>query len=114
MSVAIGFTKLINDYISYNAKVGGTVMHTRSTPSAGWTCPPPYSVNINVDAHVLDGWGIAAGVAIRDDEGKMVLAAVRRCKVEWEVEMAETYAARYGMEIAKRFGFDNIILESGK
>ncbi|KAL2920568.1 Hydroxyethylthiazole kinase [Bienertia sinuspersici] len=30
----------------------------------------------------------------------------------WTVEMAEAFAARFGMQVAYKFGFTNIILES--
>ncbi|KAL2904775.1 tRNA dimethylallyltransferase [Bienertia sinuspersici] len=40
------------------------------------------------------------------------MAAVRRLNTQWKAEMAEAYFARFGIQLAHRFGFNNIILES--
>ncbi|XP_021721016.1 uncharacterized protein LOC110688556 [Chenopodium quinoa] len=51
---------------------------------------------------------VSLGVVARDDRGKILLAAVRRYEGEWDVEMAEV---RFGMNLARRYGFKKIWLE---
>ncbi|KNA14823.1 hypothetical protein SOVF_103940, partial [Spinacia oleracea] len=82
------------------------------SPSAvGWIKPPENSVKVNVDAHIIEGVGVRFGVAIRDEVGKLLVAAVKRCLVRWTPELAEAGAARYGVELAQRMGYSNVILE---
>lgn len=67
---------------------------------------------MNVDAHVTDCFGVSFGVVIRDNMGQLLVAAAKRIESQWTSEVGEAGAARYGMEVARRFGFERIVLES--
>lgn len=99
------------EYGVYNGKVSmaGSTPHPPSASS--WVLPPHNCVNVNVDAHVLCGRGVCFGVVIRDEEGKLLLAAVKRMQANWTPTLAEARAARYGVEVARRLGYANVILE---
>ncbi|XP_021866523.1 uncharacterized protein [Spinacia oleracea] len=112
VSVAAGFVRLNEEYSLYNAKVSGTTMSHVCTSNASWLPPPSNCVKLNVDAHVLEGNGVSFGAVIRDEEGKLLVAAVKRIGANWQPEMAEAGAARYGVELARRLGYSSVILES--
>lgn len=68
-------------------------------------------VKINFDAHIYDGGGVGCGVVIRDWRGCAVAAGVRRWAGRWSVEMAEARAVLYGVQLARRLNFRNVVLE---
>ncbi|CAO2841130.1 unnamed protein product [Amaranthus hypochondriacus] len=51
------------------------------------------------------------GVVIRDANGSLLAVGVRRSKSLWSVDMAEAYAAKFGIELAVRLGYSRIHLE---
>lgn len=57
--------------------------------AATWFPPPQGTFKVNVDAHVMEGVGVSFRVAIRDAEGKLVVAAVKRIDAVWAPDMAE-------------------------
>lgn len=66
-----------------------------------------------MDAHIGgSGVIISVGAIIRDNEGRMLVGAVRKYKGTWDVGVAEACAARFGVSLATRFGYRNVILES--
>lgn len=73
-------------------------------PSTGW-------VKINFDAHLGTGPIRGLGVVIRDDNGKLLLAGVRRVCANWSVDMSEATTAKFGVELAARFGYQWVHLE---
>ncbi|KAL2926932.1 hypothetical protein RDABS01_023357 [Bienertia sinuspersici] len=85
--VAIGFIKLVADYYAYARKVfpGGTKQTTSFTGL--WQRPPVGVIKVNVDAHM-------------GADGKEGLGA------------AEAMVVRYGIMLARRFGFQCIMVES--
>ncbi|CAO2822409.1 unnamed protein product [Amaranthus hypochondriacus] len=75
-------------------------------------CPPISGwVKVNFDAHVNYCTERGLGVVFRDDHGKLLLAAVRRNRCNWDVDVSEAAAALFGVELAVRFGYNNIQLE---
>lgn len=77
-----------------------------------WIPPPQNELKVNVDAHILEVFRVCFWVVMRDRLGCLRMAAVKRVEAMWETEMAEAKAARYGLELATRFGFDRVVLES--
>ncbi|XP_021841252.1 uncharacterized protein [Spinacia oleracea] len=112
ISVAAGFVKLNDDYCSYNVKVIKNAPGVLPFCSeASWYPPPNDTVKVNVDAHIMKDIGVSFGVAIRDGAGSLILEAVKRMNAQWQPEMGEAGAVRYGLEVARRFGFEKVVLE---
>lgn len=73
-----------------------------SVPSSGrLACPPPNYVRVKVDDHISAGNRISFGVAIRDENEKILVARVKRVGVKWNPDMEEAGAARYKIELAR-------------
>ncbi|KAL2894661.1 hypothetical protein RDABS01_010570 [Bienertia sinuspersici] len=100
-------------WVEYNAKVSSHRPIVPSIPSANaWSRPPEGWVKINVDAHLGEDGTMSVGVAVRNQSGKIILAAVRKVKAGWDVDMVGAYAACFGVQTAYRFGFQRVVLES--
>lgn len=110
--IATGFMKLKMEHGEYNKKVGSMVHPPRIPTQSTWRCPPTTFVKINVDAHVRHDVGVSFGMVIRDDGGNVVVARVRRIASNWGPALAEARAARFGIEVARRMGFEKVALES--
>lgn len=76
-----------------------------------WSPPPGNAVKINVDAHIMEGVGVNLGDVIRKNYGKLLVAGVKRVEADWEPEVAEAGATRFGVELAKKMGYDCVVLE---
>ncbi|KAL2933269.1 hypothetical protein RDABS01_016388 [Bienertia sinuspersici] len=74
-------------------------------PHEGW-------LKVNVDVHISDEGFVGAGAVVRDCDGVITLAAVRRRKSRWEPKLGELYAIRFGLQLAHRFNFSKIIVET--
>ncbi|XP_021734159.1 uncharacterized protein LOC110700884 [Chenopodium quinoa] len=113
--VAAGYAKLVEDYGEYVKKVGCVPVVGRSnglvSNAAGWFCPTSGVVKVNVDAYVCAGSMVGLGAVVRDDRGKLLVAGVK-CIPFTTPAIAEGLAARYGLSIAKRFGFNIVHVES--
>lgn len=107
-----GFLRMVDDYRSYAKSVFSCpVSHNRTISTARWSPPPMGIVKVNVDAHVIGGVMVGMGTVIRDHEGKLLVAATKRLRVDWTAEMAEVAAARQGLLLARRLGYDKVWLE---
>ncbi|KAL2921881.1 hypothetical protein RDABS01_013372 [Bienertia sinuspersici] len=109
---AAGFVRMVTDYQGYVAKVTtqgwkATVDGTR----ADWAPPSSGVARVNTDAAILEGTGVGMGAVIRDEEGRLLMG-VRRREVDWDTEVAEAMAARFGVEMAAKLGFESVELES--
>ncbi|XP_048494306.1 uncharacterized protein LOC125494668 [Beta vulgaris subsp. vulgaris] len=109
--VATGFMKLKMEYGEYN-KVGSMVHPPQIPMRSTWSLPPTTFVKINVDAHVRHDVGVSFGMVIRDEGGNVVAAGVRRIASNWRPALAEAGAAQFGVEVARRMGFEKVMLES--
>ncbi|KAL2939751.1 hypothetical protein RDABS01_011770 [Bienertia sinuspersici] len=113
VSMSQGFVNHVESWIAYSMRTTVRGVRSVSVPSAmAWGCPPEGWVKVNVDAHVSTDGVIGVGVAIRNQRGRVVAAAVRRYWARWKVEMAEACAARFGVMLAHRLGYSKVILES--
>lgn len=109
MSVAASFMRLNMDYGQYNAKV---CMFPGSSCCNILVASPPLSfVKVNVDAHITHVNGVSLGVVIRDEVGCIKAAGVRRLTTNWEPEVAKARDARFGVEVARRPGYNRVVLE---
>lgn len=73
-------------------------------PREGW-------VKINFDAHIGTSLQRGLGVMVRDHSGNVLLTGTRCIEANWSVLISEAAAAVFALEIARRFGYDNVHLE---
>ncbi|XP_021859944.2 uncharacterized protein [Spinacia oleracea] len=111
--VTAGFLRLVSDYRLYARKVFTPPTGMGNTLSAtNWIPPPIGLVKINVDANVIDGVRVGLGGVIRNHEGKLLVGGTKRVDAAWGVEMDEAAAVRYGLQLARRLGYNMVWLES--
>lgn len=110
--MVVSFTHMVAEFITYKQKVSFFPTQAgTSVLNAKWKPPPHGTLKINIDAHVVEGRYANVGVVVRNAAGTITLAAVKRLEGRWEVALAEAAAARYGLMVARRYGFENIWLE---
>ncbi|CAO2816818.1 unnamed protein product [Amaranthus hypochondriacus] len=110
MNLSTGFIKMVMDYNIYAQKV--FTSHFPRLPCAvSWQPPNQGWIKINFDAYIGHGCRRGLGVVCRDDQGDVLLTGTRLCQANWDVEASEAMAAKYGLEIARRMGYDQIHLE---
>ncbi|XP_057249939.1 uncharacterized protein LOC130591058 [Beta vulgaris subsp. vulgaris] len=105
--------RLTEDHDKYASRIYHTLpSRSASTLSKTW-CPPPHGiVKLNVDASLsVEGW-IGLGVVARGSTGQVLFAATRRIKAFWAPEVAEAKAIALGLKLGKRYGLQEIIVES--
>lgn len=82
-------------------------------PSLSWQAPPAGMIKLNVDASLQVGQNFArCGVVARDNTGKALLSS---CHVMHGVDnalQAEFMAILFGVQTAKDFHFNSIMVES--
>ncbi|KAL2923824.1 hypothetical protein RDABS01_015315 [Bienertia sinuspersici] len=108
---AAGFIRLVEDYVSYAHKVFKLRGHSEIRTQTSWSVPPHGWVKVNTDAYVPNNGRVGLGVVIRDDRGKVLVAGVRKIEAT-DVELAEAQAALYGVSLARRMGFNKVMLET--
>ena len=110
--VAAGFCKLVEDtrHCVKQARINQPLYHPLP-PTASWNKPQMNWVKVNVDAYVGENQTVGLGVVVRDWQGKLLVAAATRMNVAWEARMAEAAAARFGVMIARRYGYPKVCLE---
>ena len=67
---------------------------------------------MNVDAFVPANDGVSFGVVVRDEEGQILMLATLRTSHRRDCDMEKVAADRFGLEIARRYGYTNVALES--
>lgn len=76
--IATRFVRYNVEYKVYNAQVCMPVVGPSRTLVATWQPPSTSCVNVNVDAHVSQGNGVSFGCVIRDANGALKAAGVKR------------------------------------
>lgn len=110
--VAAGFCKLVEDTRQCEQRVRTNLHLYHPLPSTvSWNKPHLNWVKVNVDAYVGENRTVGLGVVVRDWQGKLLVAAATRMNVAWEARMAEAAAARFGVMIARRYGYSKVCLE---
>ncbi|XP_021736582.1 uncharacterized protein LOC110703144 [Chenopodium quinoa] len=103
--------KWVADYCTYAKCVFYPHKRVGVKSNSEWIPPPRGVLKLNVDAHVGSAGKAAVGVVGRNEEGTIILTATQPI-FQQSLEIAEAVADRYGMIIARRFGFENIWIES--
>lgn len=112
LNIAVGFVKMKADYCRYKDKVHQQAHIPREPAVSSWSPPPTSFVKLNVDAHVPHEGGVSFGMVLRDEWGSLLAAGVKRLSVNWKPDMAEAGAVRFGLEVVRSMGFENMVLES--
>lgn len=110
--LATSFTKLVQDYMEYAQQVFIKPVHAALAGPASWSPPPTGRVKINTDAHLMNGGGVSLGVVLRDAQGQIIATGVKRIQARWEVEQAEVAGVKFGMQVARRMGHVEMMVES--
>ncbi|XP_021839401.2 uncharacterized protein [Spinacia oleracea] len=110
VQVATGFARLVNVIKQYNERVAPHTNGSVVASACSWSPPPQGTVKINIDAH-LYSTGVGVGVVIRDYRGVVLVAAVKRTDAAWSPNVAEASIALYGVALAKRLGYEKVMLE---
>ncbi|XP_021770427.1 uncharacterized protein LOC110734567 [Chenopodium quinoa] len=109
--LATNFCKWSEDHFVYKQRVQHTTVVNSSLSTTRWVCPPTGMFKLNVDAHVAGGGNARLGVVIRDEAGTIALTATKRV-VASDVATLEARAVRFGMNVALRFNFGCLWVES--
>ena len=110
MKLAGSFNRLVVDYSMYSSQV--MIHHPVRFPHFhSWSPPPSGWVKVNVDAYVVSGAYRGLRAVIRNDKGVVLVAGVRKVVARWSVDICETTAAQFGVELALRFGYSYVNLE---
>lgn len=110
VQLSSSFVTMLREYLQYNQRVvercipATITTHNWRPPMEGW-------VKVNFDAHVGIEGHRGLGVAVRNHEGTLLLAAIRRIKSHMGTKESEATAAIFALEIASRFEFDQVHLE---
>ncbi|XP_010687191.1 uncharacterized protein LOC104901327 [Beta vulgaris subsp. vulgaris] len=103
-------------YVDEQGKYAQTIYMRKPSEPAGsskrWCVPPDGLYKINVDVSLaVEGW-IGLGVIARNHEGGVLFTTTRRVRAHWTPEIAEAKAIEWGVRLGRRFGLQDIILES--
>ncbi|XP_021755004.1 uncharacterized protein LOC110720310 [Chenopodium quinoa] len=104
--------KAVEEHGLYSKKVYAVSAAKQQASSNKWNPPPVGVVKLNSDASLSEEGWVGMGVIARDSEGNVLFAATRRVKAWWPPGIAEGKAMLLAVKLAKRFGYDNVILES--
>ncbi|KAH9728345.1 putative reverse transcriptase/RNA-dependent DNA polymerase [Citrus sinensis] len=78
-----------------------------------WNPPPSSKLKINVDAAVhAESQMAGLGAVIRNSQGQVVVAAIKSINFQGDVSIAEAKAVQWGMEVASKASFTNVIVET--
>lgn len=108
--LSVSLSRLITDYQSYIQKIRCPIVrHILSfqrwnPPSNGW-------IKVNFDAHVGSNLRRGLGIVFRDAQGRVLLTSTRSIRANWSVPISEAATALFGLEVAKRMGYEAIHLE---
>ena len=98
---------MVPDHNSYTSKVFYSCNLPQTMPCQ-WSPPEENWVKINVDAHVAMEANRGLGAVIRDSNGTLLAAGVKRVCALWSLDISELAAAVYGMELAIFLGYSYV------
>ncbi|KAF7829689.1 putative ribonuclease H-like domain, reverse transcriptase zinc-binding domain-containing protein [Senna tora] len=83
----------------------------RHEPPMGWTPPPFNLLKVNVDASKKSDNATGLGCVIRNHQGRVLGAVAKRAQPCATVEQLEASAVLLGLEFARGFGCEAVMLE---
>ena len=113
-AMAKSFLQLVDDYNTYAMRVYAPVLPQNgpSLSAASWSKPQTGVIKVNVDAHIVAGEYTSLGVVVRDANGVVQMMATKTMAGSREPTLAEAEAVRYGIQVARRAGYDRVWMES--
>ena len=108
---AAGFLRLVMEYKGYATSVLQSTSTSPVISRASWIPPRAGRVKLNTDAALLGDGTVGVGAVVRDSQGRIVVMAVRRFRAHWRASLAEAIAGRFGLQLAKRYGYVSIEME---
>ncbi|XP_021722930.1 uncharacterized protein LOC110690413 [Chenopodium quinoa] len=106
----LGFLRLVKDYKSYATAVN--VCPPAAVSRSTWKAPSAGLIRVNSDAAVISETSSSIGAVLRNDQGVIVPARVKRFMGKPPVKVLEAMAARMGVQTARELGFSKVELES--
>ncbi|XP_021753622.1 uncharacterized protein LOC110718997 [Chenopodium quinoa] len=104
--------RLAADSSSYMKRIYRGIKRHPWRNSKVWKAPPKCIIKLNCDASLgVEGW-VGMGVIARDWKGDTLFAVTRRVRAHWSPIIAEGKAIELALQIAKRYGLTEIIIES--
>lgn len=106
----------VNRLVAENGAYTKNIYPSR-TPSAClsprvWVAPLPGITKLNVDASLaVEGW-VGLSVVARNSDGEVQFAGVRKVRACWAADLAEAKSIEMALRLAKRFGLQEIVVES--
>uniref|UniRef100_A0A803MDK2 Reverse transcriptase zinc-binding domain-containing protein n=1 Tax=Chenopodium quinoa TaxID=63459 RepID=A0A803MDK2_CHEQI len=91
----LGFLRLVKDYKKYNNVV--RVSSPTAVARNEWKPPSAVFIRINSDAAVINENNASIGMVLRDEQGVMVAAKVKRIAGMPSIKVLEAMAARMGL-----------------
>lgn len=100
-----GFLKMVDEYAGYAVVVHPVRQPVAKTESFDkWYLQPTRMLKVNFDAAMLGDGLVGLGCVGRNDKGDVVWMASKTLPRNWDVFMAESAAACFGVTVAKRLG----------
>ncbi|KAL9450019.1 hypothetical protein AB3S75_011871 [Citrus x aurantiifolia] len=104
---------IVVTYQSMQFKEQGSPRSIEEKKAQRWNPPPSSKLKINVDAAVhAESQMAGLGAVIRNSQGQVVVAAVKSINFQGDVSIAEAKAVQWGMEVARKASFTNVIIET--
>ncbi|XP_074298375.1 uncharacterized protein LOC141629244 [Silene latifolia] len=100
---------LVSETICGGSKGGGPV---GNGDEVGWRRPRPGVMKINVDAAVLDGFGVGWGCIGHDGQGRVLWCTTIQQREELDVSMAEAVGIWHGLKEAAKHGYQDVEIEN--
>ncbi|XP_048499407.1 putative ribonuclease H protein At1g65750 isoform X2 [Beta vulgaris subsp. vulgaris] len=103
---------LTEEFSSYAAKIYSVRAAVPAASPKTWVAPPLGVIKLNVDASLaVDGW-VGLSTVARTSSGGVLFAATRRVRAHWTAAIAEAKAIDMALRLGKRFGLQDIVVES--
>ena len=106
-----GFLRLVMDYRTYATAVHFPTQYRGVISRASWIPPGVGSFKLNTDVAMLEEGTVGVGAVVRDCTGRVMLVGVRRYQARWKAALGEAIAARFGIQLARQYGFGVIEME---
>lgn len=71
-----------------------------------WVTPPAGVLKLNTDAAILHGGEVGLGVAAKDSTGCLMFTGTKCVRGYWDLGIAKAATKVYGLELAKRLGYN--------
>lgn len=110
--VVDGYIRLVQEYGNYAKKKSVLTDNQMSNSRTNsWSCSPSGYVKVNTNAYFHQNVACDLGVVIWNKTGGCWLLQQKGLKLKG-LKIAEAMAVRYGVQIARRFGYGDVNLKN--